>query len=443
MQSTATASTYLSSMASSPRSYFDRNSSIFDRLEREEESSRPTSPESFALNSPVPFQKRSKSDDQALSVFEEEDFSLDDTPAPCAEKIALDSHSQSRPVTALQAQQEIYPEDDLTSRPSKSLRDEKPLELHQQETPTENGAQLDQSSTVQNESVSEDMGVPVPAETESKDAQHPIETVSQPSPKHQQVINDTSTIQSYMSEIRPSVRRSNSHDSLLSISGMDIHLAQNPRAGPSALRLLGTSAAGAKRHYFAPSPASLRQPLSTTVQPLASVTEFTATSRHNADAVSSSMQALTGMRGTAAQNANKGLIGTVGGWVSSKWGRAPTPMKSIPDLRSVAAHSPRQSISVPNTAPPLTPVKSSGASTISAGTGSKSIGKRSVSSNSDTPVKDTSASLLAASFMGRPPGINQSGYIPGFAAAIAAKRTPIVVVPQVDAQNLQESLKEI
>lgn len=273
-----------------------------------------------------------------------------------------------------------------------------------------------------------------------------------------------------MPEIRPSIRRRNSHDSLVSISGMDIHLAQNnnPR---SALALLRGGAAN--KHHFAPAPSSARKVSAT--QPLASVTEYTAISRPGLDNTpSASMMALSGIRNADTTNSTtptKGLIGSVGGWVRGKWGVAPT--KSVADLRSAATASPARTFlpaspsaqyrpSVAHAATSPATVQSSAVSqrsleTISTSNSQSSTGTRATHTKLlDVPKstrsitiahrdnnQDLSNGLASSFFAGRNPGINQSGPIPGFAAAVAAKKAPIEIqATRVDVEGLKEVLGE-
>lgn len=455
MQSTATTSTYLSSMASSPRSYFERNSSIFDRIERGEESSRPTSPESFTISSPVPFKQRAQSNDDALSVFEEENLHGGDQidPLDMASEHDIPSHdAMDKELSRNDEDQDPFFDAHLTPKPSMTLQ---PLSQDDATTPKPQAVNRQPPVHVTNCAQQEVEWVPPldeflapgqPAKDRStqKD-EYPAEIGNTPiSPREAQ-----------LPQIRASIRRSNSHDSLLSISGMDIHLAQNPRSASSALHLLGSSTSGANRHHFAATPVALRQPLISAALPLAEVTELTATSRHNLDSASPSIMALSDMRANAFRDApptlqSKGLIGSVGGWVSSKWGRAPTPRKSTADLRSAASCSGR---------PPVTGahftrsefVISRDTSILSASSSSTTTSsKRSISSNArEIPARDgpsaispIEGSMLGSSFMGRPPGINQLGPIPGFAAAIAAKKAPTTVAPQVNVEVLKESLME-
>lgn len=465
MQSTATTSTYMSSIASSPRSYFDRNSSIFDRLEREEESSRPTSPDSFILSSPMPFKRKPKLDDQALSVFEEEDINDDATSSPRENNVTEDVPSIETPADESgtppdQDGDDTIPDLELTPRPNihnepESMPEQQDSSPSKPHIPDQPLPPEDSSGSTQDSST----GTHADGTT----------TISKASSIQESKPAD-STIPYYkIPEIRPSIRRRNSHDSLMSISGMDIHLAQHTDTR-SALALL--RGAGANKHYFAPSPSTTRKVSAT--QPLASVTEYTAISRPGVDNTpSASMVALSGIRNADNTNTatqSKGLIGSVGGWVRGKWGVAPT--KSIADLRSVAAITPSKTSATSSSSAQYRPsaihatttpaqLKSSAISQRSVATTSTSnsksaAGKRSVSANLlDNPKQTTSIAIsprtreessdavLSSFFGGRTPGINQAGPIPGFAATVAAKRVPTEIqATKVDVNILKESLGE-
>lgn len=467
MQSTATTSTYMSSIASSPRSYFDRNSSIFDRMEREEESSRPTSPDSFILSSPMPFKRKPKLDDQALSVFEEEDINDDNTSLHHENNVTEDVPSIETPAEDSSnphdnTDDDAIPDLELTPRPNTYHETESILEQQDSKSSETHIPDLplppeDSTGSVENSGSEPRTSDTFTTSTASfiQEAKPPDSTI----PYHQ------------IPEIRPSIRRRNSHDSLMSISGMDIHLAQHTD-NRSALALL--RGAGANKHYFAPSPSTTRKV--SAPQPLASVTEYTAISRPGVDNTpSASMVALSGIRNadnTNASTQSKGLIGSVGGWVRGKWGVAPT--KSIADLRSTAAATPSRALATTSSSTQHRPsaihatttpahLKSSALSQRSVATTSTSnsnsktsAGKRSVSANlldtskqtastSDSPrgKEDSSDAILASFFGGRTPGINQAGPIPGFAAAVAAKRVPTEIqATKVDVNVLKESLGE-
>ncbi|KAK5100297.1 hypothetical protein LTS08_005045 [Lithohypha guttulata] len=443
-QSTATTSTYLSSIASSPTSYHERNGFIFDRLERGEESSRPTSPESFSIASPQPFKRQDRRIDGVPSVSEEdENFISDDQFPPLNPEGYMEADEWCD-----EHEEVMMLNTELTPKPSMALRrqshsetDVSDSQIPEPPPPPDNGL----------ESVEEDLDI------------HTSNSVNEPV-KSEQLVNSNCVREKLMSstatnptniEIRPSIRRSNSHDSLYSISGMDIHLAQ--QSSRTTLALLRGH--GANKHHFAPTPAPIRQAAaSAATQPLATVTEYTATSRPGLEATASpSMQALSGIhshasRSNAVQTQGKGLIGSVGGWVSSKWGKTPTATKSVADLRSVASKSVATASRPPTVHSTTSPVMASNsADVIQSNAGSSaSTGKRSVSATAlsvSAAVKSADipfpGSITSSGFFGRAPGINQSGPIPGFAAVIATRKVPTVVNPStVDITGLKEGLKE-
>lgn len=471
MQSNTTTSTYLSSMASSPRSYFDRNSSIFDRIETEEEISRPTSPESLAISSPMPFRRREKRVDHALSVFEEESPGTDEH-VPAVE--SANSAQVSAPEAPNHAHSEAehndeeIPDLDLTPRPSTKGDSQLPPTMSVAQTAEPQAPDPPQPPDFL---VRSEDDPPSHAETRT-DEETASDNHTQVSPDLNNDPNalDTSNdndnpIPSYISEIRPSIRRSNSHDSLVSISGMDIHLAQRPTH--SALILLHTT--GANKHHFAASPALTRKVSAT--QPLAALTEYTATSRSGLDnQPSASMLALNGIARNnigQSQQGGRGLIGSVGGWVSRKWGVVPT--KSAGDARPAATLAATPTLMRPAmTHIATSPLIKSSASILSHHSAattstnstitSKTSGKRSVSANalnvsrmsisSSTISADKQPASLLGTSLGantvmRMPGINQAGPIPGFAAAVAARIAPTEIeAREVDLSGLKESLDD-
>jgi len=471
MQSNTTTSTYLSSMASSPKSYFDRNSSIFDHLEREEETSRPTSPDSFRSTSPIPFKRRERCNDHTLTVFEEESPSADEpnqfassgqTPAvdmtqqedleatKDAEELQDNESTPTSKITAPSLlpqvpllSQTVEPQEPNPPRPPDS-------DLVDAPPPSSTPLDKDESSAHGTHRNNLDLG-----------SNHTVEDAS---------ANDTTPVVSHVPETRQPLRRSRSHDSLVSISGMDIHLARHPTQ--SALTLLRTS--NANKHHFAPSPAQTRK---VATQPLASITEYTAISRPGLDNQSSaSMLALSGIARTTTMQANnnssRSLMGSVGGWVSRKWGAAPPKpvVSSRPTTTSSASSS---SLTTPTEPPPrpgvghaaTTPLIHSNASISTTSTTTPALSKRSISTTSHDTLStatsihssttdkhtaqlpnsnsgSTSASSAAAWITTiRKPGINQSGPIPGFAAIVAARKVPTEIEAQkIDIDGLKASL---
>lgn len=468
MLSNTTASTYMSSMASSPRSYFDKNNSIFDRLEAEEDLSRPTSPDSLCIASPLPFKRKERQNEQPLSTFEEEslpDTEDDDrsTNAPADNSTAdtetgflgsSDRQDDEQPINA-----ELTPKPSMILQPSSPKTQERLVSVASQHS-----SQAPDPDTGQPFETRQCETKPTGHETSQVHGVDQVDCVPQDDRSRQYFPTYPE-----LDEIRPSLRRSNSHESLVSISGMDIHLAQHTnRPGHSALTLLRTS--GANKHHFAPSPASTRKVSAT--QPVAAVTEYTAMSRPALDhQPSASMLALSGLaRNNVSQlpdNSSRGLIGSVGGWVSRKWRIAPTK-SSTTGSGFPTGPKPASSSAVFTQSNPATTLRhrtmtdSISASSISSNAAST---KHSVVSKAPEPsepristttstsvpipaainqqadLKTSNPTLFATGTPMRNPGINQFGAIPGFAATVAARKAPTEIeAKQVNLSGLQESL---
>ncbi|KAF2273378.1 uncharacterized protein EI97DRAFT_383615 [Westerdykella ornata] len=207
----------------------------------------------------------------------------------------------------------------------------------------------------------------------------------------------------------PPLRRPASHESLISISGMDIHTLQSR---PSQL-------------LFSTSP-RLASPLSST-SPQPVLTPWTATAtpsrlsrRYDIDSSTLYGSLIDQHRGagrTLHKTASTSKLGKkVGGWVFGKWGAAPAPATAA----SSSSTNPSMSVAAANakrTAPP--PAKSTPA----------------------PPLKIAPAPAPPAPIRFRPPGINQTGPLLGFFDAIPP--TPVkVVVTDLDTEALGEALRE-
>jgi hypothetical protein len=354
VQSTATGSSNLSSMPSSPRSYFEqRNMGIFDRLEEDNESSRPTSPESVGYVSPKHYS----------TTF---------------------SHKGGRPSDFSIASFAI-PEDDGSAK-----------ELTPPLSATEE--QQHHKSIKAKESIAVE---PQP-DTGQTDEAHDLE----PDDSYLEDLNTHQTL-----------RRSTSHESLVSISGMDIHLAKRQ---PSQVFMLTRG--------LAPNKPSSPRTVSTS-QPLASIAEVSATSnkRSFSNDTSSASLALLKQAGhvpppSQAQPQPRGLGRLVGGWVRGNWGIA--PMRSTQDLRSRNATT----ASVPALEPTrTTSVVSSIASSEIASSSPKVMASSHTRNSSSSSSNANGATPFGSFSQGRPMGINQVGPIPGF----VVKRTPSEVHAKV------------
>ena len=362
VQSATTGSSTMSSLPNSPRSYFDHaNSSIFDRIESMSETSRPTSPESGGYATPqfgVRHQKGKVSEFSlsgfALSSEDAESSNLRlgrQTLRPLDEDMPpmVPPGKRHSSVVSRVDEDGIDPLD--ISTPSGSAPEagneegRSSLERRGQEAQFESSLELDGSSH---------------------------------EPQHEGML------------IQPTIRHSSSHESLVSISGMDIHIPKNSSSQIFALNRVSSSTS------ILPSRAL---PSS---RPLASIVEVNASSsstRSASDSVSpSSISMLSGLaasRNSSSPQASAtssgewqgGLGRLVGGWVRGKWGIA--PMSSTGNLRTQASIS-----QGPKTNP----------------------------------------------FAGRPSGINQFGAIPGLRPPV---RTPSEVHAKVVNEGLlKESLAE-
>lgn len=408
VQSAATGTSQLSSFPGSPRSYCDRSSTIFDRLEAGEDSSRPTSPESAAEFSESMFHRIN----YKKEVDEDEHVALE------GEDVADDAFNDSEPVQTDAAaerldliEEELDSTDnlsrDLTPKPSQILNTPQgnPI-ISEPKLPAPPGVlesleNLNETPVVESHPEAQTIAPsPLPESSEP-----PRETEPE-DPSNDYDFHNVLDVAN-----QPSLRRRGSHDSLVSISGMDIHIAKRPTTSTSQ----SSSLLKGNRAYFTRSPSATRTYAS--AQPLATVTEFTALSsprsfRSNtrpptgstvptaetpSKSTSLSIEALSGLAAlsspvqTESSPASGGLGRLVGGWVRSKWGIA--PVKSSGDLRAQAQARP--------------PV----------------------------PVEPFPF------FGGRAPGINQPGAIPGFRSTRNAP-TAEVQVNMVDEQGLREILEE-
>ena len=403
VQSSATMASTVSSLPSSPRSnIFDQNNSIFDRIEAGEDSSRPTSPESATgymspLNSKPwdSFEPLIEDDDEIFESDSKENIPPSLEPSPR-------SNAKSR-------SQEVTP------KPSQFLD-------HSQPTTTlaSRSQRLDPATpTTQAE---ED---PITPTTVSHVQTTDIGGRDEPAPEQQTIPHDLDEISSHETEstpisqieIRPSLHRSSSHDSLMSISGMDIHIAKRPpaSASQSSSRIRGNAA------YFPLTPAPART--MTASQPMATITAVSAASSKRSFSSDTqgpagrSLQHIAGVPASQQQGpsvvAGLGKMVGLGGWVGRKWGVAPT--KSIADLRS--HNSPSSSV---NSTAQRTPPKAI-----------------------PRPILASIGSGSGSDSFSRTPGINQGGVIPGIWIAKQAESYQVQLQPKtIDEEGLKEGLAD-
>jgi hypothetical protein len=279
-QSSATDFSAASSGPSSP--YSDhRKSSIFDRIDPGFESSRPTSPESAVFTSPR-FQIQPHC---GLKITELTDVSEDEMSSNTRKSSDTGKHLEGKPpLQTTVSNREISP---LCLTEQAPVKDNLPPE------PSAQDHALD---------VREHMPPPI-------------------------------TLDQYSFE-QPRLRRSGSHESLVSISGMDIHLPQH-RNKPRCLVPKPTSPSE--------TPDQLNFSIAfPSLQPLASIAEVNASSTNLVSPSTSAclipVSLLSGLaRGKPSQPGTKGLGQLVGSWVRGKWGIA--PMASTVNPREQTAFS--------------------------------------------------------------------------------------------------------
>ncbi|KLJ08747.1 hypothetical protein EMPG_15815 [Blastomyces silverae] len=341
----AVAGSLSSSMPSSPQSTY-RTSSIFDRVDHGFESSRPTSPESIGFASPSarPYRHRKGSFDVPF-------------------------RSISGPAE-LQDMSVFLPGDETQEQSGDLSADEN---IPYCEPPIlEEAENLSTQETIHEE----------PTQSQPSTCPPEPEPAHEPEPEPEL----SSQLQYH------TVKRASSHDSLISISGMDIHTL---RSRPSQML----------SHYSAfpvrtPSPAA--DPNATpTPTPPGSLPSNSSPLHHPDDVFASRQTASFSKR--------------VGGWVLGRWGM--TPITLARESRSPI--SSRRSSLASSARPPAPPL---------------------ISAASSVYASSVSSSTTASTTLGRPAGVNQKGPIPGLRPPAKA---PTAIQPKaIDEESLQESLLE-
>lgn len=444
VQSAGTGSSMLSSFPSSPRSYYEPSSSIFDRIEAGEDSSRPTSPESAAGFSEPRYKSfQSRLEDAIPHSLDEED--LLDEQAP-RNNDSLDLHDlqalppEEGPETTAKEEDDEEVQgssQDLTPKPSQILVAADHDSPEDGPGPSEIRVEVDEGDGTA--STPKVLGIRV----EEPGSASSAETTK----RNSREITSTQLeagFDDFAGHMQMNHRRTNSHESLVSISGMDIHIAKRPTTATSQC----SSFLKGNRAYFALSPSAARR--LPAAQPSTTVTEFTALgsprsvssdSVPSADAYpSQSIEALSGLAGLAKvpspaeQHQSGGLGRLVGGWVRGRWGI--TPMKSASDLKA-SSSSASASLNQNSTSSP--------SRSASASASASAVPEDPSSSSSPAPppppalaASSSSSPLLLG---GRPPGINQKGMIPGF-RSVRRAANPGVQLRMVDEDGLKESLAE-
>ena len=240
----------------------------------------------------------------------------------------------------------------------------------------------------------------------------------------------------------PRLRRSASHESLVSVSGMDIHTL---RSRPSQLTLIGRASTSNLR---GPGSRAVSSPLATSSVAVLGATTTTATARpllasrrYDSRAYNHSLLQATRQRpGTDAVSDGSGsgfdaLGKRVGGWVWSRWATSPSgPSTGL---------SPSPSASPPSTQNTL------GAHQALPCTTSPSAALAPLNLNPFSIISQQQQQRHPLDYFGRSPGVNQSGPIKGFMGAGAERRRRAaaaartrVTLSEVDEELLAETLRE-
>jgi hypothetical protein len=222
-----------------------------------------------------------------------------------------------------------------------------------------------------------------------------------------------------MTRVRPNLRRAASHESLISVSGMDIHTL---RSRPSQLLLSSSS------RFGTPSGANSIQP---------ELTPWTATatasiSRRDLDSSTLNRSLLFSTLSTPQKRQphsnsstprarqTSGLSTKLGGWISGKWGSTPVPSQTSPPPKTLSTSASNPSLPRPQ-------------SSVSAETQSSTDTVKKGLKGAKEEKKEDKVKL-------RPAGVNQSGPICGF---FDIPETPVKVhVEEFDADALGEALAE-
>ncbi|KAF1954616.1 hypothetical protein CC80DRAFT_506263 [Byssothecium circinans] len=265
----------------------------------------------------------------------------------------------------------------------------------------------------------------IPEETEDDPTRLEPHSLASPS-------EDLDNLTSPMTPYRPKLHRAASHESLISISGMDIHTLQSR---PSQL-LLSTSprfatpgGAGSIGPELTPWTAtatadmSRRNLDSSTFNRSLLYSSLTSSKRNPRDGIGSATPTTPRSRQTS------GLTNKLGGWVFGKWGATPTPSSPQAPFTASTSNSSHLSPSPSSTSRfPRPDSSKSGETQSSTDTFGKSKAK------DKSKAKEEKVKL-------RPAGVNQNGPIWGF---FDIPETPTkVVVEDFDAEALGEALGEV
>jgi hypothetical protein len=241
---------------------------------------------------------------------------------------------------------------------------------------------------------------------------------------------------------QPSLRRSASHESILSVNALDLAELRSKRS-ISTIRHNGsglTPFSATPYDGMSSSPGTMFSNSVATARPVSR--------RYDSQNMLSQLHtpSMSSLRSgaTLAEQRSPGLGKRVGGWVWGKWGvnPAPTPtsgsgLKSSGSSQSSGISSAKSPLSSPSVRPSdLSAIKD----VASAPQLVVEPPKTSVPATAAEPIKSPGELAAEAWFKARSPGVNQSGPIPGY--KLPPKLPRVVQVTTVDTEGLKHALGE-
>jgi hypothetical protein len=254
----------------------------------------------------------------------------------------------------------------------------------------------------------------IPEETEDSSLSTPdASSLASPTPTPTSRAFDPDDLLSPMTQMRPSLRRHASHESLISVSGMDIHTLQSRPSQllySSSPRFSTPGGAGSAGPELTPWTATAHGTLSRRPHDSSQLNRSLLYST-----IANQKRGARKSDGPQPTSTGSGITKKVGGWVFGKWGATPAPPPA-------AAEPPR-------------PASSNSQQTQSSlGTATGSIPESSTSKRKDkSPAERPQIKL-------RPSGVNQNGPIWGFFDIPEVQTN--VQVSEYDADALGEALAE-
>ncbi|ERF68809.1 hypothetical protein EPUS_06253 [Endocarpon pusillum Z07020] len=291
-QSTATDVSNISSLPNSPYSP-NRSSSIFDRIDSGFESSRPTSPESACYATTRFHCKQQRP--QSAAFTDLTDVSEDEPQSTISELAGKGKSPGARPRVQT--------------------------------------GHVDANFEHGNACIGSDPRGPLSSREHPQPETDSLILELGPGPAHES--RDTYTLNDLLFN-SPALRRSNSQESLVSISGMDIHLPQKRDPRPCLRpRLSSTVGASDPLNFSVAFPSS---------QPLASIAEVNASSSNlkstSTTESASPLSLLSGLAsGRPQKPAAKGLGRFVGSWARGRWGVVPVASMGNIRVEAISGNS--------------------------------------------------------------------------------------------------------